>query len=79
MVQIEIGPVSDSFDFLSNALVFAGHGIGYSDLLRPPFFSFIISLFVRLGFTSTSTIFFVDGGLFVFGVIGMFYAFKDQI
>ena len=38
LVQIDIGPVSDSFDFLSNALVFAGQGTGYSDLLRPPFF-----------------------------------------
>ena len=47
LVQIDIGPVSDSFDFLSNALVFAGQGTGYSDLLRPPFFSFIISLFFR--------------------------------
>ena len=26
LVQIDMGPVSDSFDFLSNALVFAGHG-----------------------------------------------------
>ena len=53
LVQIDIGPVSDSFDFLSNALVFAGQGIGYSDLLRPPFFSFIISLIFRLGYIST--------------------------
>ena len=33
LVQIEMGPVSDSFDFLSNALVFAGQGTGYSDLV----------------------------------------------
>ena len=43
-----------------------------SDLLRPPFFSFIISLFFRLGYTDAGTIFVVDGILFVFGVIGMF-------
>ena len=71
-----MGPVSDSFDFLSNALVFAGQGYGYSDLLRPPFFSFIISLFFRIGYISTNTIFVLDGVLFVFGVIGMFLLLK---
>ena len=45
LVQIDMGPVSDSFDFLSNALVFVGQGTGYSDLLRPPFFS-IHNLFI---------------------------------
>lgn len=76
LIQFQIGPVSDSIDFFTDALVFAGHGIGYSDLLRPPLFPFIISLFVRLGFTSINTIFIVDGGLFVFGVIGMFMLLK---
>lgn len=76
MVQVEMGPVSDSFDFLSNALVYAGQGTGYYDLTRPPFFSFIISLFFRLGFVSTITIFAVDGGLFVFGVIGLYLLLK---
>ena len=78
IVQIEIGPVSDSVVFLSNALVFAGNGIGYSNLLFPPFFSFIISLFFRLGYVSSSTIFAVDGGLFVFGVIGLFLFLKTR-
>ena len=78
LIQIDMGPVSDSFDFLSNALVFAGHGTGYSDLLRPPFFSFIISLIFRLGYISSSVIFYVDGGLFVFGVIGLFMLLKTR-
>ena len=76
LVQIDMGPVSDSFDFLSNALVFAGQGTGYSDLIRPPFFSFIISLIFRLGYVSSSSIFAVDGVLFIFGVIGMFLLLK---
>lgn len=76
LVQIDMGPVSDSFDFLSNALVFAGQGTGYSDLTRPPFFSFIISIFFRFGFVSVITIFALDGALFVFGVIGMFFFLK---
>jgi len=74
LIQINIGPLSDSCDFLSNALVFAGHGFGYYDWTRPPFFPFIISLFFRLGFVSTSTIFIVDGLTFILGVIG-FYLF----
>ncbi len=41
---------------------------------RPPFFPFIISIFFRLGFVSTATIFIVDGLTFIFGVIG-FYLF----
>ncbi len=76
LIQLQIGPVSDSIDFFTDALVFAGHGIGYSDLLRPPLFPFIISLFIRLGYTSINTIFAVDGGLFVFGVIGMYMLLK---
>jgi 4-amino-4-deoxy-L-arabinose transferase-like glycosyltransferase len=74
MIQIELGPLSDSCDFLLNALVFAGQGVGYYDWTRPPFFSFIISIFFRLGFVSTATIFIVDGLTFIFGVIG-FYLF----
>ena len=76
LVQIEMGPLSDSVVFLANALVFAGQGTGYSDLLRPPFFPFIISLFFRLGYISTITIFAVDGGLFVFGVFGLYLLLK---
>ena len=76
LVQIDMGPVSDSFDFLSNALVFAGQGMGYSDLLRPPFFPFIISLIFRLGIVYTNIIFVLDGILFIFGVIGLFFLLK---
>ena len=53
-------------------------GTGYSDLLRPPFFPFIISLFFRLGYVFTSTIFVLDGILFVFGVIGLFMLLKTR-
>lgn len=76
LIQIDMGPVSDSVVFLSNALVFAGHGTGYSDLLRPPLFPFIVSLFFSIGYISATTIFVVDGGLFIFGVLGMFLLLK---
>ena len=72
LVQIEMGPVSDSVVFLANALTYAGQGTGYSNLLFPPFFSFIVSLFFRLGYVYSSTLFAVDGGLYVFGVIGLY-------
>ncbi len=51
---------------------------GYSDLIRPPFFSFITSLFVRMGYTSIITVFAVDGGFFVFGVIGFYLLLKTR-
>lgn len=76
MVQIEIGPISDSFDFLSNALVYAGQGMGYADLTRPPFFGFLISLVFRMGYISSSVIFYVDGIMFIFGVIGLYMLLK---
>ena len=76
LVQIEIGPISDSFDFLSNALVYAGQGMGYADLLRPPFFGFLISLVFRMGYVSTNAIFYMDGVLFIFGVIGLYLLLK---
>jgi 4-amino-4-deoxy-L-arabinose transferase-like glycosyltransferase len=76
IIQLEVGAMWDTFDFLSNAMYFAGQGFGYADFTRPPFFSFITSLFFRLGFISELTIFAVDGVFFVFGVIGLYLFFK---
>lgn len=73
-----MGPISDSFDFLSNALIYAGHGTGYGDLLRPPAFGFLISLVFRLGYISTNVVFYMDGLLFIFGVIGMYLLLKTR-
>ena len=76
MIQINLGPIWDTYDFLSNALVFAGQGIGYADLTRPPFLSFLTSLFFRLGYVSPTVIFALDGAIFVFGVIGFYLLLK---
>lgn len=76
LAQIEIGPISDSFDFLSNALVYAGQGMGYADLLRPPFFGFLISIIFRMGYVSTNVVFYMDGLMFIFGVIGLYFLLK---
>lgn len=75
-IQMNIGPLWDTYDFLSNALLFAGQGTGYSDLTRPPFLSFLTSIFFRLGYVSEVTIFIIDGILFIFGIIG-FYLLLD--
>lgn len=73
---MDLGPLSDTCDFLLNALVFAGKGVGYYDWTRPPMFSFIISIPFRMGFISTATIFIVDGIIFIFGVIGLYLLLK---
>jgi len=38
LIQIDTGPIFDSIVFLANALVFAGQGTGYSNLLFHHFF-----------------------------------------
>lgn len=75
-VQLEIGPMWDTYDFLSNALFFAGKGTGYSDLNRPPVLPFLTSIFFRLGDVYEATIFALDGVFLVFGVVGLYLFFK---
>ncbi len=76
MIQIEMGPLSDACDFLSNALVFAGQDTGYSDLIRPPLFSFLLSLIFRTGYVSTNAIFVLDSLMYLLGVVGLFFLLK---
>lgn len=72
IIQMEFGTIWDSYDFLSNALYFAGQGYGYADLTRPPFFPFLVSLLFKLGFTSESTIFILDGVFYILATIGLY-------
>jgi hypothetical protein len=76
LIQFEMGPLSDSCDFLSNALVFAGQNMSYFDPTRPPFFSFLLSLIFRTGYVSTNAIFVLDGLMYIFGVVGLFFLLK---
>lgn len=78
LLQIGLGPIWDTCDFLSNALVFAGQGTGYADLVRPPLLAFLTSIFFRLGYVSSTTIFALDGALFVFGVMGFYLLLKQH-
>ena len=75
-VQLEIGPMWDTYDFLSNALFFTGKSSGYMDLNRPPLLPFLTSIFFRLGAVSEATIFILDGLFLVFGVIGVYLFLK---
>ncbi len=76
LVQMEIGPVWDTYDFLSNAMYFAGQGFGYADLTRPPLLPFLTSLLFRLGFVYESTIYYVDASFLVFSAIGLYLFFR---
>jgi len=74
-IQLEIGPMWDSFSFLINAQFFAGQGVNI-DVIRPVFLSFLTSLLFRMGYISTVTISIVDSAFFVSGVIGLYLFLK---
>lgn len=76
LIQFEMGPISDTCDFLSDALVFAGQNMSYFDSTRPPFFPFLLSIIFRIGHVSTNTIFILDGLMYILGVIGLFFLLK---
>lgn len=76
LVQLEIGPAWDAYDFLANAAEFAGKNISYSDQLRPPLISFLTSLYFRFDGLYEGAIFIVDGILFVLGAMGLYLLFK---
>ena len=74
-IQLNIAPAYDSYDFLSNAALFAGKNIGYS-ALRPPFLSFITSIIFRFEGLSINPIFYVDAIIDVLGAIGLYFFLK---
>lgn len=76
IIQVSVGSHWDTYAFLANALEFAGQSIGYSELERPPFLSFLVSIFFRLGYSSELTIFIVDGAIYLFGAIGLYLFLK---
>lgn len=72
LIQIDIGPLSDTCDFLLNALYFSGQGVGYYDWTRPVFFPILIALVFKLGFVSATTAYVVDLLIYIFGLIGFY-------
>jgi 4-amino-4-deoxy-L-arabinose transferase-like glycosyltransferase len=71
-VQMKIGvPYWDVFNYLNNALYFAGIGKG-SALYLPPVVPLLTSLFFKTGYVSINAIFILDSILLVIGVIGLY-------
>jgi hypothetical protein len=64
LIQTSIGPVWDTYDFMANAALMADKGIGYFDLFRPPFLSFLTSIYYRFDGLSLWPIAAIDGTLF---------------
>lgn len=72
LIQIDIGPISDTCDFLLNALYFSGQGVGYYDWTRPVFFPLLIAIVFKLGFVSATAAYVVDILIYIFGLIGFY-------
>ncbi|MDY9922723.1 glycosyltransferase family 39 protein [Methanobacterium sp.] len=76
LIQTSIGPVWDTYDFMANAALMAGKGIGYFDLLRPPLLSFLTAIYYSFDGLALWPIAAIDGIIFVAGVIGLYLLFK---
>jgi 4-amino-4-deoxy-L-arabinose transferase-like glycosyltransferase len=79
-VQIRIGaPYWDVFNYLNNALYFAGlEGPGAGTIALSPLIPFLTSLFFRMELVSPLVIMALDALLFITGVLGLFYLFKTR-
>ncbi|EKQ52696.1 MAG: hypothetical protein B655_1652 [Methanobacterium sp. Maddingley MBC34] len=77
-IQMDLGPEFDVYDLLANAALFAGKGIGFSDLLRPPFLSFLTSIYFVFDGLNIGAIFAVDGILYFVGCIGLYLFLKER-
>jgi len=78
-IQMELGPILDTFDYLADAAEFAGKGIGFTDLNRPPFLSLVTALFFIFGNLSVTPIFITDGLMSLFGCIGLFLLMRERL
>jgi len=73
---MDLGPIFDTYDYLANAAEFAGKGIGFSDLNRPPVVSLLTSIFFVFGGLSVEPILIVDGFLYILGCVGLYLFLK---
>jgi Dolichyl-phosphate-mannose-protein mannosyltransferase len=78
-IQMSIGPVWDTYDFLANAALMADKNIGYYDLIRPPFLSFLTSLYFRIDSLATWPIFAIDGMFYILGCISLYLLLKIRL
>lgn len=68
----------DVYFYLIQSLRFSGVNItGYNYVnYLPPFIPFLTSILFRMGFVSESSIFFITGIFFFFGILAMYYLLK---
>lgn len=77
-VQMRIGvPYWDVFNYLNNALYFAGMGNG-GVLYLPPVIPLLTSLLFRVGYISANVIFILDSIIFIIGVIGLYLLLNQR-
>jgi len=79
--QVRIGvPYWDVFNYLNNALYFAGVGnegvIGVMYL--PPLIPFLTSILFRVGYVSIDAIFIVSALIFIIGVVGFYLLLNER-
>lgn len=78
ILQLYLWPAYDTYDLLANAALFAGKGIGYSDLLRPPLLPFLTSIYFMFDGLDMSAILAIDGLLHIFGCVGLYLLLKER-
>lgn len=77
-MHLYLWPTFDTYDLLANAALFAGKGIGYSDLLRPPLLPFLTSIYFMFDGLNIGTIFVIDGLLFMLGCVGLYFFLNER-
>jgi len=70
-------PYWDVFNYLNNALYFAGLGNG-GVLYLPPIIPILTSLLFRSGYVSVNAIFIVDSIIFIIGIIGLYLLLNQR-
>jgi hypothetical protein len=78
-VQMKIGvPYWDVFNYLNNALNFAGIDNSGSINFLPPLVPIMTSVLFRMGYVSIDAIFIVSGLISIIGIIGLYLLLKER-
>ncbi len=78
-VQMKIGvPYWDVFNYLNNALNFAGIDSSGSINFLPPLVPIMTAILFRMGYVSINAIFIVSGLISIIGVIGLYLLLKER-
>lgn len=72
LAQVRVGPGWDTYAFLVNAAEFAGKGVGYTELHRPPFLSFLVSIVFRFAARDASVIQWADAAFSLAAIVGFY-------